>query len=263
MRIGRYEVGAFGLGTAHFAFQADLDSEESITTIRAAVDQGVRLIDTALAYARRDEPAYAETLVRRALLRSSADPEVLVATKGGHYRAGDSFPVDARPETLRAHCDASLKALGVEQIGLYQLHWVDPAAPEGKRRSADRFAARREDRPDRSVEHRRTSPSGSTRDHTYRRSPEQAAHPPTPRPSPGEGVRGTRCRPSRIYAPGWFWSCSHRRRKCVYGSGSPSGRELVTSCLGVASAAAQCHTAGRKQPPDVHDGLSPSPEALP
>lgn len=129
MRIGRYEVGALGLGTAQFAFRADLNAEESVAAIRAAVDQGVRLIDTAPAYARKDESAYAETLVRRALTHNRNEREVLIATKGGHYRDGDTFPIDARPETLRAHCDASLNALGLEQIGLYQLHWVDPSVP--------------------------------------------------------------------------------------------------------------------------------------
>lgn len=118
-----------GLGTAHFAFRADLDADRAIATIRAAVDQGVRLIDTALAYSRHGVPGYAETIVGRALTGSRAAGEVLVATKGGHYRSGEDFPVDGRPEVLRSHCDSSLTALGVERIGLYQLHWVDPSVP--------------------------------------------------------------------------------------------------------------------------------------
>jgi aryl-alcohol dehydrogenase-like predicted oxidoreductase len=129
VKIGQYEAGALGLGTAHFAFRPDLTAEQSITVIHAAVDQGLRLIDTALAYTRRDEPAYAENLVRRALHRAGHKDDVLVATKGGHYRLDDSFPIDARPESLRAHCDSSLAALGVERIGLYQLHWPDPSVP--------------------------------------------------------------------------------------------------------------------------------------
>lgn len=129
MRIGDHEVGVLGLGTAHFAFRSDLDADRSIATIRSGLDQGVRLIDTALAYSRQDAPGYAEAIVGRALAGSTAAEEVLVATKGGHYRSGDDFPVDGRPEVLRSHCDASLAALGVERIGLYQLHWVDPSVP--------------------------------------------------------------------------------------------------------------------------------------
>jgi aryl-alcohol dehydrogenase-like predicted oxidoreductase len=129
MRIGSHEVGVMGLGTAHFAFREDLDADRSIATIRSAVDSGVRLIDTALAYSRRDVPGYAEAIVGRALAGASAAGDVLVATKGGHYRSGEDFPVDGRPEALRSHCEASLTALGIERIGLYQLHWVDPAVP--------------------------------------------------------------------------------------------------------------------------------------
>jgi aryl-alcohol dehydrogenase-like predicted oxidoreductase len=55
---------------------------------------------------------------------------VLVATKGGHLRPGDgSWTLDGRPEHLRAACDASLKRLGVEAIGLYQFHRPDPKVP--------------------------------------------------------------------------------------------------------------------------------------
>jgi aryl-alcohol dehydrogenase-like predicted oxidoreductase len=55
---------------------------------------------------------------------------VLVATKGGHLRPGDgSWTLDGSPEHLRAACDASLKRLGVEAIGLYQFHRPDPSVP--------------------------------------------------------------------------------------------------------------------------------------
>jgi aryl-alcohol dehydrogenase-like predicted oxidoreductase len=53
----------------------------------------------------------------------------LVATKGGHWRDGDRFPVDGRPGTLRAHCEISLRTLGTDRLDLYFLHHVDPAVP--------------------------------------------------------------------------------------------------------------------------------------
>jgi aryl-alcohol dehydrogenase-like predicted oxidoreductase len=56
-----------------------------------------------------------------------------VITKGGHHRARsgdrDAFVVDGRPETLRRQCDESLRALGVDRIGLYLLHKPDPHVP--------------------------------------------------------------------------------------------------------------------------------------
>ena len=55
---------------------------------------------------------------------------MLVATKGGHLRPGDgSWTVDGSPAHLREACEASLKALGVEVIGLYQFHRPDPKVP--------------------------------------------------------------------------------------------------------------------------------------
>jgi aryl-alcohol dehydrogenase-like predicted oxidoreductase len=55
---------------------------------------------------------------------------VLVATKGGHLRPGDgSWTVDGSPAHLREAAEASLKALGVDVIGLYQFHRPDPKVP--------------------------------------------------------------------------------------------------------------------------------------
>ena len=120
-------VGALGLGTAQLAF-TEIDRAQAVRTVHAALDAGVRLIDTALAYNRPGRSSYAEETVRRAL--SDRPPgEAFVATKGGHYRAGDEFPIDGRPDALRRDCETSLRELGVERIDLYQLHHVDPAVP--------------------------------------------------------------------------------------------------------------------------------------
>lgn len=118
---------SIGLGTAGFAFR-DVSETQAVETIRDAVAHGVRLIDTARAYTRQGEESTAETLVARAL-RGSVGSDVLVATKGGHWRDGERFPIDGRPETLRRHCEASLLNLGREQIDLYLLHHVDPGVP--------------------------------------------------------------------------------------------------------------------------------------
>jgi aryl-alcohol dehydrogenase-like predicted oxidoreductase len=54
----------------------------------------------------------------------------LVATKGGHLRPGDgSWTVDGSPAHLREAAEASMKALGVDVIGLYQFHRPDPKVP--------------------------------------------------------------------------------------------------------------------------------------
>ena len=120
-------IAGIGLGTAPLAFR-DVTDAEAVATVRAALDAGVRIIDTALAYTRRGVESYAEHIVASAL-RGATGERPLVATKGGHWRDGDRFPVDGRPATLRAHCEISLRTLGTDRIDLYFLHHVDPAVP--------------------------------------------------------------------------------------------------------------------------------------
>jgi aryl-alcohol dehydrogenase-like predicted oxidoreductase len=108
------------------------DEQRSVATIHAALEAGVTLIDTADAYHRdANEVGHNESLVARAVASYGGDTsEVLIATKGGHLRPGDgSWTLNGSPEYLRKACDASLKRLGVEAIGLYQFHRPDPKVP--------------------------------------------------------------------------------------------------------------------------------------
>jgi aryl-alcohol dehydrogenase-like predicted oxidoreductase len=89
----------------------------------------VTLIDTALVYSTREEESYSERLLAGALRSLRGSERLLVATKGGHFRRGDSFVVDGRAETIRENCEQSLRALGVETIDLYFLHKPDPDVP--------------------------------------------------------------------------------------------------------------------------------------
>jgi aryl-alcohol dehydrogenase-like predicted oxidoreductase len=103
--------------------------------IRRAVEVGTTLLDSADVYALDDSDiGHNERLIAAALadLGMSADassPDVVVATKGGRTRPGGAWAHDARPTALRAACEASLRALDVECIALYQLHAPDPAVP--------------------------------------------------------------------------------------------------------------------------------------
>lgn len=126
--VGAREVSAIGLGGANWSFR-DGDDDDDVASIQAAVDAGVRLIDTARAYTKPDHPGHSEALIARALATHPLGAEVLVATKGGHYRDGDTFPKDARRDTVRRHCETSLELLGVDRIDLYLLHWPDPDVP--------------------------------------------------------------------------------------------------------------------------------------
>ena len=104
--------------------------DEAVAVVHAALDAGVTLVDTADAYARDEaEFGHNEELVARALASYVAGDDVLVATKGGHTRRGRDWELDGTPGYLRRACEASLRRLGVEAIGLYQFHRPDPATP--------------------------------------------------------------------------------------------------------------------------------------
>jgi aryl-alcohol dehydrogenase-like predicted oxidoreductase len=124
-------VSAVGYGGMHLSIQDRPPEEQGIRVIHAALEAGVTLIDTADVYCLDDsEIGHNERLIARALRTSAAKREqVLVATKGGMRRPGGRWEMDGRPEHLRAACDRSLQALGVEQIDLYQLHTPDPKVP--------------------------------------------------------------------------------------------------------------------------------------
>jgi aryl-alcohol dehydrogenase-like predicted oxidoreductase len=124
-------VSVIGYGGMHLSLTDRPAESEGIRVIHAALDAGMTLVDTADAYCLdAAEIGHNERLIARALREWSGPREqVIVATKGGIVRTDGRWDRDGRPAHLRAACDASLKALGVEQISLYQLHAPDPAVP--------------------------------------------------------------------------------------------------------------------------------------
>jgi aryl-alcohol dehydrogenase-like predicted oxidoreductase len=100
------------------------DPDEAVRVLRRAVELGVNLIDTADSYG----PVVAEQLIRKALAPYADD--LVIATKAGLTRQGPGIwtPV-GRPAYLRQQAELSLRNLGVEQIGLFQLHRIDPEVP--------------------------------------------------------------------------------------------------------------------------------------
>jgi aryl-alcohol dehydrogenase-like predicted oxidoreductase len=132
-RLGRDAplVSAVGYGGMHLSIQDRPPDEQGIRVIHAALDAGVTLIDTADVYCLdENDIGHNERLIARALKTWSGDrSQVIVATKGGMTRPAGRWEMDARPAHLRAACERSLKALGVEQIDLYQLHVPDPRVP--------------------------------------------------------------------------------------------------------------------------------------
>ncbi|WP_371775497.1 aldo/keto reductase [Streptomyces sp. NBC_01438] len=125
---GELPVRRLGYGTAQLTgpgyWGPPADRQKSLAVLRAAVDQGVTLIDTAENYG----PGVAEELVAEALHPYRDD--LVIATKGGVVRTSDSsWHIAGRPEDLRAMCESSLRRLRTDRIDLYQLHRLDPQVP--------------------------------------------------------------------------------------------------------------------------------------
>ena len=130
--IGNRTVSAIGLGEMPLSIEGRPDRRQAIATIHASLDAGVTIIDTADAYSLGvQEHGHGERLVAEALATyGGPTDDVLVATKGGHRRPGDgSWTVHGDPAYVKEACEASLKALGVDAIGLYQYHRPDPSIP--------------------------------------------------------------------------------------------------------------------------------------
>ena len=113
VRLGDIDVKRIGLGTNRLR-----NTDENVEFIRAAVDAGVQMIDTAHLYTSGDS----EKTIGRALKNPPSN--VVVATKGGYGDSGRG-----KPEILRAEFEESLGSLCTKRIKLYYLHRVDPETP--------------------------------------------------------------------------------------------------------------------------------------
>jgi pyridoxine 4-dehydrogenase len=127
VKIGDITVRRLGFGSMQLTgpgiWGDPTDKPAAIRVLRRAVELGVDFIDTADSYG----PHSAEQLIRESLHPYDG---VLVATKGGMVRTGPGeWKPLGRPEYLRQEVEMSLRRLGLDHIGLYQLHRIDPQVP--------------------------------------------------------------------------------------------------------------------------------------
>jgi aryl-alcohol dehydrogenase-like predicted oxidoreductase len=133
--VGRHEVGAIGLGLMTFDQTGSQPRQQLLDTVRAALDAGVTLFDTADAYGPGEEKGAGaqgenERLIAGILDELGVRDQVLLATKAGHVRTdGGGWATDSSAEHLKQAVDASLERLGIEQVALWQHHRPDPTVP--------------------------------------------------------------------------------------------------------------------------------------
>jgi aryl-alcohol dehydrogenase-like predicted oxidoreductase len=98
--------------------------EDSVRTLRAALDSGVNFVDTADIYGN----GHNERLVGPVI--ADRRDQVVLATKfGGNSEEGRTIPGLGRPDYVRQAIDASLRRLGTDHVDLYYQHRVDPTTP--------------------------------------------------------------------------------------------------------------------------------------
>ncbi|AKA05349.1 aldo/keto reductase [Streptomyces noursei ZPM] len=124
-RLGGLVVSAQGLGCMGMSHgYGASDDDQSIATLRHALDLGVSLLDTADFYG----AGHNEELIGRAI--AGRRDEVVLATKFGFAnRLGEPTAIRGDAPYVREACDASLRRLGVDHIDLYYQHRVDPDVP--------------------------------------------------------------------------------------------------------------------------------------
>ena len=103
----------------------DVNEEDSLATVAAALDAGINFLDTAYMYGYNGE---SERLIGQ-VIRSHRDEVVLASKAGIHWNAEGKQQRNARPERIAQECDESLLRLGIDAIDLYYLHAPDPDVP--------------------------------------------------------------------------------------------------------------------------------------
>ncbi len=114
-------LGAWAMGGPWQFGWGPQDDNDSVRTIRAALDEGINWIDTAPVYGR----GRSEQVVGRALKDVADKP--IIATKCSLVWDEKRDKISClREESIINECHQSLKRLAIEVIDLYQMHWPEP-----------------------------------------------------------------------------------------------------------------------------------------
>jgi len=140
LRVSRVALGTWAMGGWMWG---GTDERESIATIRAALNQGINLIDTAPVYGF----GVAEEIVGKALDTARLRERAIISTKVGvEWRNGTVYRNATGAQRRKSHeapqarrgatrgrimqeIDDSLRRLNTDHIDIYHVHWPDPLVP--------------------------------------------------------------------------------------------------------------------------------------
>jgi aryl-alcohol dehydrogenase-like predicted oxidoreductase len=122
LQVSRVALGTWAIGGWMWG---GTDEAESISTIQAALDHGINVVDTAPVYGF----GRSEEIVGTALAKGHMRSRVLIATKVGlEWQDGKVFRNASRERIMR-EIDDSLRRLRTDHVDIYQVHWPDPRVP--------------------------------------------------------------------------------------------------------------------------------------
>jgi len=122
LEVSRIALGTWAIGGWMWG---GTDEAESVSTIRAALERGINLIDTAPVYGF----GRSEAIVGKAVAEGNLRSRAIIATKAGlEWRDGKVFRNAGRARIM-TELDDSLRRLRTDYIDIYQVHWPDPLVP--------------------------------------------------------------------------------------------------------------------------------------
>jgi aryl-alcohol dehydrogenase-like predicted oxidoreductase len=120
LQITTVGLGAWAIGGDWAFGWGHQDDQDSIATIRHAIESGINWIDTAAAYGL----GHSEEVVAQALAGIPENDRPYVFTKCGLVPDGNGSVVEnISPQSIRREIEASLRRLKMERVDLYQIHW--------------------------------------------------------------------------------------------------------------------------------------------
>src|ERR1700687_2655276 len=119
LKVSRVAIGTWAIGGWMWG---GTDEAQSVATIRAGLEHGINIIDTAPVYGF----GRSEEIVGKAIAEAQLRSRVVIATKAGlEWDGGRVFRNASRARILR-EVDDSLRRLRTDYIDIYQVHWPDP-----------------------------------------------------------------------------------------------------------------------------------------